>query len=240
MILITGAGGKLGCALQAYCLRNEIRVLGLSKTDLDIRNTGWVTRYMASLQDVNVTINCAAILSGEAQKDRHLTWETNVAGTENLALACRLSRTRLVYISSEYVFSGESGNYSEHHDARPVNYYGATKLAGEESARLAVDHLILRVPFRAKPWTFPTAYEDQFTSARWMHDVIPDIVRASRSKYNGVLHIGGPRRSVLDMAREACPGVQPASRKSWTQFALPEDTSLDSSRWAGLIASGEM
>lgn len=61
-------------------------------------------------------------------------WKTNVEGAHNIALACTNVGAKLVYISTDYIFDGEKGNYKEIDKANPINYYGLTKLEGENRA----------------------------------------------------------------------------------------------------------
>lgn len=58
-------------------------------------------------------------------------WATNVWGTANLVRAARESRAKFVYFSSDYVFDGENGPYTEDDEPRPINVYGEAKLAAE-------------------------------------------------------------------------------------------------------------
>ena len=190
----------------------------------------------------DIVIHCASVLSIAAEQDRSTAWSVNKMGSLNVATRCKELGKRLVYISTDYVFSGDVGDYCEGSSPNPVNYYGFTKWAGEVEAATAMscpNHLILRVPFRVAPWAHPVAYSDQWTSCRWLPEVVPDILLAAQSNLTGILHIGGPRRSAFEMARESNPEIKAASRKEWTMFQLPKDVSLDSSRWASLWRPAE-
>jgi len=79
------------------------------------------------------------------EKDKNLAFNVNVLGTKNVVEACKKVNAHLVYISTDYVFSGEKGYYSEQDETNPLNYYGFTKLEGEkivESSNLS--YLIAR------------------------------------------------------------------------------------------------
>lgn len=72
-------------------------------------------------------------------------WAVNVDGTKNIAEACKTFGAKLVFISSDYIFPGTKGSYSEKDKPRPLNYYGKTKAIGEKVIQLLdVDHIIAR------------------------------------------------------------------------------------------------
>jgi dTDP-4-dehydrorhamnose reductase len=72
-------------------------------------------------------------------------WRVNVEGTKNVAEACKTFGSKLIFLSSEYVFDGRKSSYSEKDKPRPLNYYGKTKLIGERVIEaLDVNHIIAR------------------------------------------------------------------------------------------------
>lgn len=242
IVFITGGHGRLARLLHKHFVSRRIFVVNVDHSILDVCNQSLcvdVIRRIASDPPI-VVIHCAAVLSVESEKNHSKAYAVNAVGTRNMALASDLRAARFVYISSDHVFDGDlsklsnqqlaSIGYSESDPINPVNYYGFTKALGEEAARQANDHLILRAPFR-HGWEYPEAYVDHWSSTRWAEEVVPDIAEAALSDLQGVLHIGGERRSTFELAKEKKPDVVAASRTSWTGFRLPMDVSLDSSRW---------
>jgi dTDP-4-dehydrorhamnose reductase len=72
-------------------------------------------------------------------------WRVNVEGTKNIAEACKTFGSKLIFLSSDYVFDGRKSSYSEKDKPRPLNYYGKTKLIGERVIEaLDVNHIIAR------------------------------------------------------------------------------------------------
>jgi dTDP-4-dehydrorhamnose reductase len=137
-----------------------------------------------------------------------------------------------VYISSDYVFRGDRGRYREEDDVYPVNKYAWSKLGGECAVRLYDNALIIRTSFGPDEFPYPKAFADQWTSRQSVSIAARDILRAVESHLTGVLHIGGPRRTVLEYAQALSPEreVGSLSVKDAT-FAVPADTSLDTSRF---------
>ena len=79
-----------------------------------------------------VIVNAAAMTNVDAcETEREKAWRSNVTGVENLLHAAKLSGARLVHISTDYVFDGKNGPYSETDRPNPICYYGRTKLASE-------------------------------------------------------------------------------------------------------------
>jgi dTDP-4-dehydrorhamnose reductase len=79
----------------------------------------------------------------ETEKEK--AFQVNVEGTRNVVDACRAFNSKLVFFSSDYVFDGMKGNYTERDKVNPINFYGETKVKGEELVKALDEHLILRV-----------------------------------------------------------------------------------------------
>ena len=72
-------------------------------------------------------------------------WDVNALGTKNVAEACEEHGAKLIYISTDYVFDGEDGPYSEEAPTHPINVYGESKLAGEGFALNSSVNAVARV-----------------------------------------------------------------------------------------------
>ena len=81
-----------------------------------------------------VHLACMTNVDG-CEKNKEEAWGVNVTGTENIINAVRGSATKIVYISTDYIFDGKNGPYIEDDVPRPINYYGKTKLAAENAVR---------------------------------------------------------------------------------------------------------
>ncbi|HPR88977.1 MAG TPA: NAD(P)-dependent oxidoreductase [bacterium] len=81
-------------------------------------------------------LNAAAFTNvNRAELERELCWRANVIGVENLAIACRKHHSRLVHVSTDYIFDGQHGPYREEDQPNPIGYYGKSKLAAENILR---------------------------------------------------------------------------------------------------------
>ena len=229
-IVITGAEGRLGSEL--------VKLLPDAITPprrVDVRDPGpWRTVW---IPEGGIVIHCAAVLTVEAERDHLKAWAVNVEGTRHVAQIAAQKACRFVYISSDYVFGGPTDLFrgrdrGEADQQRPINFYGLTKWKGEELVLENPSNLVLRAPFRyGPPWAYDNAFDDQWTSARWISEVAPDIIEAALSDLTGILHIGGPRRNLHEFAESAGKPLRRSKRADWPGLRIPMDTSLDSSRW---------
>lgn len=126
-------------------------VVGFGHTEFDITDPRTVNRKV-DLERPDVIINCAAwtdVDGAEAAEEAALA--VNGPGAGNVAAAAATVDAKIVYVSSDYVFDGQSETpYSETDQTAPINAYGRTKLAGEEATVAASRrHFVVR-----SSWTF--------------------------------------------------------------------------------------
>ena len=144
-ILITGAEGQLGKALQIN-LSDKFKLLPTSRKPtvkaiknrnvhkLDITVKEDIAAVIASFKP-DIIINCAAYTDVDgSEKDKDLAHKVIVSGLQNL-IQLSEKETFFIQISSDYVFDGISGPYAEDDHTFPVNYYGKTKLEAENMLR---------------------------------------------------------------------------------------------------------
>ncbi len=162
--LILGANSMMGWTLFApiagvprdpglvgACSPRTRMPKGSGLRPLDMVTSGEVKRFLEEVRP-KVVIHCAAICKVE-KCERHpdYAWDVNVGGTLNL-LRCLPADVRLVYCSSDHVFSGDTGPYTEDSTPDPISYYGETRV---ESERLVLEHrpdaLVIRVPLCIGP-----------------------------------------------------------------------------------------
>ena len=156
-LLVTGSNGLLGSRLIRQAL-GTYRVVALSRRlaanhysdcfefrQVDIRDAAAVLELCREVQP-RAVLHTAAMTDVDAcEQSSQEAWDVNVRGTENVARACRSVEARLVFLSTDYVFSGADGPYSEEDQPHPVSVYGRTKLAGERLvADICADHCIAR------------------------------------------------------------------------------------------------
>jgi dTDP-4-dehydrorhamnose reductase len=143
-ILITGANGQLGKALQIVLVSHDLIALG--RQQLDISQLQQVREALRSYQPTLV-VNAAAYNNvDEAESAQLAAYRVNALGPRNLAVATAERQTPLVHISTDYVFDGNGDRpYHEYDRPNPQSVYGVCKLAGEEAVRaLNWRHYVVR------------------------------------------------------------------------------------------------
>jgi len=149
-IIVTGALGQLGKALQGILTEADLILIDLP--DWDITDPQSVT-LMADLKP-EVVIHCAAMTDVDGcARNPDLAYQVNAFGTQNVALACQRSGAAMVHISTNEVFDGTATEpYREFDPRRPINAYGASKLAAEQIAARLVNKLyIVRISWLFAP-----------------------------------------------------------------------------------------
>ncbi len=179
----------------------------------------------------------------------------NEETVKNIMALKKTFKFKFLHISTDYVFDGTKGNYSENDRTNPVNVYGITKLAGEQRALEDSDSIIARIstPFgrgqgstkkqffrfvyeRLKEGKEVNAVNDQFVTSTYLPDLANAADRLFERDASGIFHIGGPDRlSRYEFAREVAETagfdgdlVKPISSEEMKQWKArrPRDTSL--------------
>lgn len=223
-IVLFGGSGILGTEMKK---RYDINYP--SRAEVNITNMSDILIYFKSIRP-DVVINGAAVTDNRiVEKNPISAIDTNIIGSANLAIACLSLNIRYVYISTDYVYPGDHGNYKESDSIMPFNLYSWTKLGGECSAVAVKNHLIIRTSFGANIFPYKEAFTDKWTSKDYVDMIAPLIYEASISPLTGVLNLGTERKTLYDHASERSE-VSPV-RISDTNFATPYDTSLNLQRW---------
>ncbi len=223
-VLITGATGLLGNALVPEAERRHLRYTALYCKDrpdvlrpefkrLDITQKQELLRLLDQVKPSVIIHSAAATDVDRCEMD--LTWckQLNVEATQTLAGWAEKNGALLVYISTDSVFDGTRGAYSEEDTAGPLNEYAKSKYQGEEEVRrITTNHLILRTNFYGwgtgdrlslGEWVLRSYLRHEpiktFTDVRFSPLFTPDLAEAvfdlAAGKARGTYHLG---------SREAC------------------------------------
>lgn len=141
-VLITGANGQLGKELQRYLTEKHIDFVAADVAEMDITNELLVNQFVTDLKPT-VIYHCAAYTAVDAAEDEGKTIcrLINVDGTRYLASAAQMVGSKMVYISTDYVFDGtKQEEYTVNDTPNPQSEYGLTKYEGEEAVRELVEH----------------------------------------------------------------------------------------------------
>ena len=157
-ILLIGARGYLGSHLVKHKPADIELVLSAPDQKhlppqypfvaIDIRNKPEVMEAIREHRP-DLVINCAAnSLPDDAEEQKEWTYEVNVKGVQNIVTACESYGSKLIHISTDYVFKGIKGNHVETEPMEPINYYGETKRDAELIVQKSqIPYLILRTSY---------------------------------------------------------------------------------------------
>ena len=266
-ILITGAGGFLGGHLAVAAARAGDDVTAAFHTRRP--EGGPAIRWVRlDLEDERATIElirraapeivlhtAAMSKPDECERDPERAKRVNTRGSGILARACAVNGARLVAVSTDLVFDGETPPYAEEAPARPLSLYGRTKLeaertvlenaAGAAVARIALLYSRpalggasfsewLRTNWEAGKRT--ALFSDQYRTMIGGANVAAALLELARSEFRGIIHLAGPERiSRLEFGRRlgarlgADPAlIRPAAMADVASLASrPADVSLE-------------
>ncbi|MFH5831257.1 dTDP-4-dehydrorhamnose reductase [Halalkalibaculum sp. DA3122] len=214
--IIFGAGGQLGREWMDQLNRGNVPLFdyysGFGSDQLDITDDRAVAEILdAEMPDV--VVNCAAYTDVDRAEDhRKVAVRVNGTAVKSLAGQCAEREIKLVHYSTDYVFPGRSEDrrrfpegYPEDHETSPVNWYGATKLKGEQGVRQAgCEHLIIRVSWLcgfygsnfiktmlqlADQRSQLDVVDDQWGSPTFTGPVVQNTLSLLRNQEQGVYHI---------------------------------------------------
>ena len=216
-ILITGAYGVLGTKLRAHFPE----AFCPTEQELDITNP-LETSFVAT-----TVLHCAAVKTVVCDQSPLLAMKVNVVGTANVAEYCHRVGARMIYISTDYVFKGDRGDYKPGDEVCPQNYYAETKLAGEYVVKCLPKYLIIRLSFFPDIYPYDGGFTDQWTTKIPVSEAAARIAKLVNSDTTGVVHICGPKRTVYEYALATANGRKftPMSIEGQS-FKRPKDTSL--------------
>lgn len=222
LITVVGAGSRTAAALIPMILEEtdyRVRLLSTREvfthdprvTAIRLDPTDRQAVKRAILDDIPaVIINSAATTNVDrCETDRSTCWSVNVDLVEHLARMCRVVDAHLVHMSTDYVFDGTKGPYSELDAPKPISYYGKSKLAAENAALGAgiqatvVRTNVLYGPSQEHPdfvaWILESidarvpvkVVTDQYSNPTYIDDVAEAILRLVRRRRTGIYHVGG-------------------------------------------------
>lgn len=240
-IVVTGGSGALATALREFL--PDARYL--TRKECDVRDTFDLLNGYEALEAADTILHAAA-LTDHQHPDGGAIIETNVFGTENVARFAAAHSKRLVYLSTHYVYPGILGDYKETDRPRPIGTYAWAKLAGERWVeQLCPDALIVRGSWytmrKVALWARQGALWDAYHSREPVASAARKIALLIQSGVNGIVNIGGPRRTFEDVAVEMFGDtlVHRTTRREYNEagkspYKFPRDCSVSTEKFDAL------
>ena len=274
-VLVTGASGLLGKkvikelldrnhTIVALYNRNQIPFNHdkLIKIQLDLSNKVYLEDLILKKKP-DMIIHLAAYTNvDECEINKDKAWSINVEATRSIVRAARVVKAHIIYVSTDYVFDGEKGLYKETDPPNPINYYGLTKLIGEEIIRSSdllytiirpsaiygiggskksfAEFVVEKLSRREKIY----ALIDQYVSPTLNTLLAKAIAEVVEMKPMGTFHIAGERMNryefavklakALDLPVDLIEKASIEDMKKWIA-KRPRDSSLDTGRARNIL-----
>lgn len=223
-ILITGANGFLGHYLVESLLNTNYSIIATGKgnsrlsfsadnflyTEMDFTNAASVNEIFDTYNPEIVIHAGAMSKPDECELNKDLAYNVNVQGSINLLEAAKLHNCFFSFISTDFIFDGEKGNYLEEDLPAPVNFYGQTKLFAEEYVKeykgnwniirtilvygkpnSGRQNLLTIIKRKLETKEGYNVFDDQIRTPTYVGDLANGIITAITKKATGVFHISG-------------------------------------------------
>jgi len=223
-IVVTGGTSRFATVLKK--IKTKHRLFFPSKREFDITNENTIKKYLKKKKP-NIVIHLAGLSRPMKIHNENIikSINLNILGTANVTKCCYEQNIKLIYFSTNYVYPGIKGNYSESDPLLPVNNYAWSKLGGEASAQLYKNSLILRICMTEKPFVHKKAFANVKNSFLYHDDVAKILFKLLNKK--GIINIGGKTKYIYDFAKKDNPYVKKIFLKKNMNLGMPFNASLN-------------
>ncbi len=260
-ILVTGANGLLGYKLiQLLSSKAEITTIATGRKkinglpthvqfyELDVADHDQTLSVLTNTKP-DVVIHTAAMTQvDQCETAQELCWKANVTGVENVIEACEKNNVHLVHVSTDFIFDGTHGPLDESATPKPVNFYGVSKLAGEQSVQkskikwailrtvlvygvtpdLSRSNIVLWVKKSLEEGKTINVVNDQWRTPTLAEDLAMGCYLAASKKATGIYHISGDEMMTpFDIANQTAEFfrldkslIKPADSSTFKQPAM--------------------
>ncbi len=235
-ILVTGANGFLGYYLVQQLLQKGYSVIatgkGPNRLPYQDKNFHYYSLDFTSKEDVatvfalkkpGIVVHLGAISKpDECEQNREAAFLSNVTGTVNLLQAAETCKAHFIFLSTDFVFSGEKGFYKEEDERGPVNYYGETKLLAEDKVKAypftwsivrtvlvygktfsGRENIVTNTAKALQQGKPLKIFNDQVRTPTYVEDLAAGIVALMEKTATGIYHLSGEDvRTPYDVAVE--------------------------------------
>ncbi|GAA4827260.1 SDR family oxidoreductase [Algivirga pacifica] len=222
-ILITGSNGLLGQTLLELLADSSHEIIGCGKGpdrfqakgytyySLDISKTEDVNRLFQKVRPTHVLHTAALTQVDICEEHPKLADQVNILGTQNICQAAKNIKAHLLYVSTDFIFSGDKGMLTEDEKPMPPNYYGETKLKGEVTVQqsnipwtilrtvlvygvvkdMSRSNIILWVKNNLEQGNPIKVVNDQWRTPTYVKDLAKGCLLALEKEATGIYHLSG-------------------------------------------------
>lgn len=192
---------------RALCesLKETHTVTGVDITEFDLSETSCIAKIVKTQPEIVCHLAAFTDVDG-CETDPDKAYRSNVVATRNVAVACREAKCPMLYVSTDYVFDGQSDRpYAENDKPAPLNMYGRTKLIGEWFVDRIVSHnytvrsswlfgeggrnFVETILALAKEKEFLEVVDDQRGSPTYTKDLASALKKLVEQEEFGIYHV---------------------------------------------------
>ena len=223
-IIITGGTGRFGEILKKY--KTNHKLFFPTKKQLNILDFKKSMNYLDKIKP-NYLIHLAGLSRPMKIHEKKIekSIDLNIIGTSNITKLCFQKNIKLIYFSTNYVYPGIKGNYSEQDPLLPVNNYAWSKLGGESAVQLYKNSLILRVSMTEKPFVHKKAFANVKTNFMYHEDVLPILFKLLNKR--GIINLGGKTQSIFNFARLSNKSIKKIYLNKKQKIGMPFNSSMN-------------
>ncbi len=231
-IIMTGGSGRFAQVFKK--IQNKRNIFFPSKKDLDLNNFNSIRKYIKKIKP-DYLIHCAALSRPMDIHEKNIedSISKNIIGTCNIVKICSQEKIKLIYFSTNYVYAGTKGNYTEEDPVLPINNYALSKMGGECAVQMYKNSLILRICMSEKPFIHKKAFNDVETNFMYHEDFAKNLLKLIDQK--GIINVGGPKQIVINFARKTNPKVLPVSARKMLGKKFPLKQSMNIKKYLKII-----
>ena len=198
-ILVTGADSRFGKILKKTETKHNL--IFRNKKQLNILSEASIQKNIKNYKP-NYILHMAGLSRPMKIHEKNISKsiDLNIIGTCNIVKLSSKFKIKLIYLSTNYIYPGTKGNYSENDAIKPWNNYAWSKLGGESAAQMYKNSLIIRLCMTEKPFIHKKAFGNVKLNFIFQENAAKLILKIINKK--GLINVGGPSKTVFDFAKK--------------------------------------
>ena len=198
-ILITGGDSRFASELKK--VKSEFKLIFCGKKKLDILSLKSIRKNFLKYKP-DYILHLAGLSRPMKIHEKNIikSVNLNIIGTANIVKECFKNKIKLIYISTNYLYPGNKGNYKETDALLPWNNYGWSKLGGESSVQMYKNSLIIRCALTEYPFKHKKAFSDVKSNFIYHKDFIPILFKIINKK--GIINVGKKSQTIFNFVKK--------------------------------------
>ena len=221
-ILVTGSDGRFGKILRK--VKTRYKFIFKDKKELNILSQKSIIKNIKKFKPLYI-LHLAGLSRPMKLHDTNISKSINlnIIGTCNLVKEAYKENIKFIYLSTNYVYPGNKGNYKETDSLKPWNNYAWSKLGGECAVQMYKNSLIIRMCMTEKPFIHKKAYANVKSNFIFQDEAAELLIKIIKKK--GVINLGGPSQSIYSFAKKYNKKIKKIFSKK--EFPKRTDMNLD-------------